>query len=46
MTARPAVRATKLLLPPFANSPTADAEITAVVDIGPTIRWRELPSAA
>ncbi len=32
--------------PPVVRSATAAADSAAVADIGPTMRWRELPKAA
>jgi hypothetical protein len=41
-----AVSVTKLSLPWVANCAIAAAESAAVADIGPTTRWRELPTSA
>jgi hypothetical protein len=41
-----AVSATKWSLPGVANSATVAADSAAVADIEPTMRWRELASAA
>ena len=41
-----AVNVTYSGLPWVATSATAAADSAAVADIGPTIRWRELPSSA
>lgn len=47
ITASAAEYAAHSLVPCWATNPaTADAEIAAVADIGPTIRCRELPSSA
>ena len=44
--ARAAVRVTNAGWPCVAKSATAAADSAAVADIGPTIRWRELPKIA
>ena len=41
-----AVIATNRRRPPATSDATVAAESAAVADIGPTTRWRELPSAA
>ena len=46
VTASAAVVAAKPDWPCATSSPTVAADSAAVADIGPTTRWRELPSAA
>jgi hypothetical protein len=45
-TASAAVNVTYAGWPCVAKSATTAAESAAVADIGPTIRWRELPNIA
>jgi len=40
------VRVTNSASSPLAKTPTTLADRAAVADMGPTIRWRELPNAA
>ena len=46
VTASAAVNAAKSWLAGAIRSATVAADRAAVADIGPTIRWRELPSSA